>query len=259
MSRFKKSFGQHFLHEKNVIKKIIDAIRPKDFDLIVEVGPGGGALTKMLAPMKSKGQLILIEADRDLIPGLKDDYPKAQIVEADAVKVSFDELTASLSWVLVSNLPYNAATAILMNALRSENPPKKLIVMVQKEQANRMLAKPGEMGLLSVATQFYTTAKRLFNVKPGAFTPPPNVDSTVLELTLRPDISKDTEAIIELAKYGFQNRRKQLHKNLSEAGNISSEKVKEALVQINLKETARAQELSIEQWKKLFEVLHKTG
>jgi len=253
----KKSFGQHFLHEKTVIQKIVDAINPNETELIVEVGPGGGALTEKLAPMKPAGKLILIEADRDLIAPLKEKYEQAEVVFHDAVTISFDDITQSLSWNLVSNLPYNAAAAIIMNALTSHNPPKRQIVMVQKEQADRMLAKPGAMSLLTVAILLYTTPKRLFNVKPGAFNPPPKIDSTVLELLTPTDLPKDAEQIIQLAKVGVSSRRKQLHRNLSDAKECASGEVKTLLKEIGLKETVRAQELSIEQWIKLSRGIRK--
>lgn len=253
----KKSFGQHFLHEKTVIQKIVDEVDPNETELIVEVGPGGGALTEKLASMKAKDKLILVEADRDLIAPLQNKYKNAKVIFEDAVTTSFDTHTKTLSWILVSNLPYNAAAAIIMNALTSLNQPKKMVVMVQKEQADRMLAKPGDLSLLSVAIQLYGAPKRLFNVKPGAFTPPPKVDSTVLAITPKAEIPTDAEQIIQLAKIGFSSRRKQLHRNLADTGVVTSETVKTRLKEMNLKETARAQELSIEQWIKLSRGIRK--
>jgi len=244
----KKSFGQHFLIGNTITKKIAAAINIPSGHQIIEIGPGAGALTKEL--IKIRPTLTLIEADRDLIPPLQESFPEATIIQADAAKHDFSSIKGD--WLLFANLPYNAANAIIMNALSSKNPPTDLIVMVQKEVADRMLARAGEMSLLSVAIQLYTKPKRLFNVPPGAFSPPPKVDSTVVHLKTRQDIKPaQAEQIIAIAKAGFASKRKQLHKNLDTAGVASSEVVKEALEKIKKPQTARAQELSVEDWKTL--------
>ncbi|MDP2631266.1 MAG: rRNA adenine dimethyltransferase family protein, partial [Candidatus Uhrbacteria bacterium] len=238
-------------------------------DFIVEVGPGEGAMTKEIVDSlnfkggvmggSGKTQLILIEADQDLIPGLESRFKNAKIIQADAAKVDYTKLVPkNKSWMLIGNLPYNAGNAIIMNALASERPPLRLVVMVQKEVADRMLAKPGDMSLLSVAIQIYTKPKRLFNVGTGAFVPPPKVDSTVIELNLLDSVNRgEAEAVLKIAKAGFANRRKQLHGNLSSAKIASSERVKAVLLKIGLSESARAQELSVEEWKQVAEFIKK--
>ncbi|MDP2631574.1 MAG: rRNA adenine dimethyltransferase family protein, partial [Candidatus Uhrbacteria bacterium] len=146
----KKSFGQHFLHDKKIVEKIVKSAELSSVDFIVEVGPGEGAMTKEIVdspPFKGgvmggsgKTQLILIEADQDLIPGLESKFTNAKIIQADAAKVDYTKLVPKKkSWMLVGNLPYNAGNAIIMNALASERPPLRLVVMVQKEVADRML------------------------------------------------------------------------------------------------------------------------
>ncbi len=251
----KKSFGQHFLHEKGIIRSIIEALGPIDDEMVVEIGPGGGALTYELIDLVPRGQLTLVEADKDLIPNLQEKY-SAAIVRADAAKVDFGAIVQERDWVLIGNLPYNAASAILMHALRAELPPLRSIIMVQKEQADRMLAKPGEMGLLSVAVQLYTQPRRLFNVKPGSFTPPPNVDSSVVELMTYTDVNtRLNEDILVLARAGFASRRKQLAGNLDGARLAPKMEVQRILQQIGLSAQARAQELSVDHWRALHGVL----
>lgn len=252
----KKSYGQHFLKDQSVIDKIIAAAEIGPGDLVVEVGPGTGALTKSLAPISSK--LVLIESDADLIPGLKAYFTDATVIKADAAQINFDELVpGDREWIFVSNLPYNAGNAILMNVLTSKHPPKRLVIMLQKEVGDRILWL--DPGVLSVAVQLYAQVEKVCTVPPGAFSPPPKVDSVVLRLTpryqspppnllLRKEEELRFERVIAVAKAGFANRRKQLHKNLSEAGLFSSEEVKNKLVELGHSPLARAEELSVKDW-----------
>jgi len=253
----KKSYGQHFLKDQSVIEKIIKSADLHSGDFVVEVGPGDGALTHqitcLIGPTSPTG-LILIEADSDLLPNLRAQFPGAQLIHADAAQVNIDEIVRDKPWIFISNLPYNSANAILMNMLTAQNPPERSVVMVQKEVGEKMLAKPGDMSLLSVAVQMYTSPTRVCTVKPGSFNPSPKVDSVVLRLD-KIKVPKNSELIIKLAKSGFSSRRKQLHRNLADAKVASSDQVKNALVSLGLKETARAQELSVNHWKDLFTVL----
>lgn len=246
----KKSFGQHFLNSKTIAQKIVAALDFKQVETVVEIGPGRGALTNEIVREESP-RLILIEADRDLIADLRERYPSADVVEADAAKVDYDQVVGG-SWSMIGNLPYNAANAIIMNALTSANPPREIIAMVQREVAERMLARPGQMSLLSVAVGLYSEPERVMNVAPGSFTPPPKVMSTVVKLKIKPENQIiDREAIIKLAKIGFQARRKQLQKNLVEAGISTSSEVKQTLAGLKIRPDARAQDLSIKQWMSL--------
>lgn len=249
----KKSFGQHFLSDTSIAQKIVEAAGVKPDEMVIEVGPGKGALTDLLQETANAG-LCLIEADKDFLEDLTERYPDAALSNADAATIDFDSITNERPWVFVSNLPYNAANAIIMNALTATNPPARLIVMVQKEVADRMLGLEGSRGVLSVAIGLYTDVERLFNVKPGSFQPSPKVDSSVLRLTLNKK-HEDPEAVIRLAKAGFSSRRKQLHRNLADHNVSDSEATKAALEQLNLTPNARAEELSLEQWVSLYESL----
>jgi len=260
----KKSYGQHFLKDKSVIDKIIAAADILPSDLVVEVGPGTGALTKSLAPISFK--LVLIEADKDLIENLRVQFPNAEVIHADATKFDFSttlQLYNSKTWTFISNLPYNAGNAILMNALTSKNPPKRSVVMLQKEVGERMLGL--DPGLLTVAVQLYAQVEKVCIVPPGAFSPAPKVDSMVLVLTPHDPTTDPLRAlppnplhfvageelakrVLAIAKAGFANRRKQLHKNLSEAKLFTSEEVKTKLVELGYSPMARAEELKLKDW-----------
>ncbi|MEK9155161.1 MAG: 16S rRNA (adenine(1518)-N(6)/adenine(1519)-N(6))-dimethyltransferase RsmA [Patescibacteria group bacterium] len=249
----KKSYGQHFLRDESVVERIIEAAAIQPGELVIEVGPGGGALTKRLAEIGN--DLILIEADRDLIEGLRETYPRATVVHADAAQVDFDVLTQGRRWVFVSNLPYNAGNAILEAVFRAKNVPNRLVVMVQKEVGERMMAAPGEMSVLSVATQIFCAVKRVCTVKPDAFVPPPKVDSVVLEMIPHAEISGNAEQIIGLAKIGFAHRRKQLRQTLAQGGVADLVAIDRALEAMSLPKTVRPQELSIENWITLWSTL----
>lgn len=246
MTLAKKSFGQHFLRDQSVLEKIVQAAHIQSTETIVEIGPGTGALTEWLTKVPAK-KLVLVEADRDLVPRLEEKYPHAMIVAGDAAQVDFASVVVG-DWVLVGNLPYNAGNAIIRQALTSAHRPSRLVVMVQKEVGEKMLAKPGEMSLLSVATQIYADVERVCLVKPGAFVPPPTVDSLVVLLTVKADIPPQAEEVISLAKAAFAHRRKQLHRTLADADIASSEKVKIWLRERALSETIRAQDLSVTDW-----------
>lgn len=244
----KKSFGQHFLQDASVIKKIVAAAEIKPGDVVLEVGPGHGVLTRALVEAGAK--VIAVEADRDLIPELQTLFgDRVDLVRSDILKWTPPSNIGP--YKLVSNLPYNIASAVMEKFLSQEPRPKRMVLMVQKEVADRMLAKPGEMSVLSVACQIYAELKRVVNVPPGAFRPSPKVDSTVVRLDVRGDVPKEAEEIIGLAKQGFRARRKLLKKNL-EGLKWSKEEIIQAMQKADVDELARAQELSVAQWQALW-------
>lgn len=261
----KKSFGQHFLHDQAVIAKIIDAAEPEKFPLVVEVGPGTGALTSKIIDRRDGplGRLVLIEADRELIPQLEEKYPATKIIKADAAQADYDKLTSAEPWLLIGNLPYNAASAIVMNALEAQHPPARLVVMVQKEVGERMLAVPGAMSVLSVAIGVYATVEKICLVKPGAFNPPPKVDSMVLRITTspRPSINGGEQLhpkrVIQLAKAGFASRRKFLASNLAKAKLADAATVTAWLEEHGFSPKARAEELTVGDWLALATLVYK--
>lgn len=252
----KKSFGQHFLNDQTIAQKIVDLAELDRSDFVIEVGPGAGVLTQEIIKQVEQENVTLIEADRDLLPKLEHNFYGVKIIQDDAGNIDYDKITQDRSWKFVSNLPYNAGNAILMKVLSSRNPPSKLVIMLQKEVADRIVAQPGQMSLLSVAVRMYADPTKIFDVKPESFNPPPKVISSVLVL----DFAKkheNPESIIKLAKIGFSSRRKQLHKNIANTDVASSDKVKQALLSLDLPETARAQELNIKDWINLESLLKR--
>lgn len=227
--RARKRFGQNFLSDPNIIRKIIDAIRPQPGELMVEIGPGLGAMTAPL--IERLGHLHVVEIDRDLIARLHETYAPAQITvhEGDALKFDFSSLCAGGDQPLriVGNLPYNISTPILFHLAEYADRVKDMTFMLQKEVVDRMAAAPGSKvyGRLSVMLQAWCQVTSLFVVPPGAFRPPPKVDSAVVRLVPRDPATvgiADPAHFARLVKAAFGQRRKTLrnalHGLVDEAG-----------------------------------------
>jgi 16S rRNA (adenine1518-N6/adenine1519-N6)-dimethyltransferase len=214
--RHKKQLGQHFLHERGVVDRIIAAVDPKPGDRLVEIGPGGGALTLPL--LQRHGSLTVIEFDRDLIEPLARltaPLGELRIIHADVLTVDLGELADSGELRLVGNLPYNISSPILFHALEHAQHVRDMHFMLQKEVVDRMAAAPGSKvyGRLSVMLQACCEVTPLFRVGPGAFTPPPKVDSAVVRLVPRPVSAigiVDRSLFARLVRDAFGQRRKTL-------------------------------------------------
>lgn len=215
-SRPKKSFGQHFLHDRQIIQKIVTAIAPQRADFMVEIGPGRGALTLPLLPHLD--QLHAIELDRDLVPFLEaEGGDKLHILLQDVLTVDFKALAqkAGKKIRVVGNLPYNISTPILFHLLEYKAFISDMYFMLQKEVVERICADPGSKtyGRLSVMIQVHCEANPLFTILPGAFTPPPEVDSMLLHLKPYDParfLIEDPQRFAEIVKLAFQTRRKTL-------------------------------------------------
>jgi 16S rRNA (adenine1518-N6/adenine1519-N6)-dimethyltransferase len=272
----KKSFGQHWLKSQAIVNKIVDAADLKKTDCVLEIGPGKGVLTTAL--LEKSDNVTAVEADRDLFDFLEKKFgDRIKLVKGDVIKQSNQDLVAACPcaarskddtryaicdkrYKLVANLPYNITSAVMAKFLVEEPRPSRMVVMVQREVADRITAKPGDMGLLSVVCQLFADIKKVCQVKPGSFSPPPKVQSTVLRFDLIPPSKQrirahEAEAIIRLAKAGFRNRRKQLHRNLADGRVVSSDKTKQVLAKLKLSEMARAQELSVKNWVQFYKAI----
>jgi 16S rRNA (adenine1518-N6/adenine1519-N6)-dimethyltransferase len=217
----RKRFGQHFLHDQNVIQKIIAALQIKPIDHLVEIGPGLGALTKHLLPLVK--QLEVVELDRDVIPELKNNCAGlgALIVQqADALRFDFTSLVTEKKLLrLIGNLPYNISTPLLFHLLSQAAVIQDMHFMLQKEVVDRIVAQPGQhaYGRLSVMVQYYCQTEALFTVKPGAFQPPPKIESAVLRIipyNKPPYIAEEPKTFAEIVRLAFNQRRKTLRNSL---------------------------------------------
>ena len=270
----KKSLGQNFLTDINILKNIVAAGDVKDTDNVVEIGPGIGALTEQLA--RAAKQVVAIEIDDRLIPVMDHTmapYDNVTIVHNDILKVDlekefakqFADTTAPLK--LVANLPYYITTPILMQVLQSGIHFDNIVVMMQKEVADRLSAEPGtkDYGSLTLAVQYRMNAKLAFTVSRTAFVPNPNVDSAIISLTPREPLAvqpRDEKQLFELFKIGFVMRRKTLWNNLTTAfgkGEAMQAKLTAALEAIDLDPRTRAEKLSLERFIELHNALYDAG
>jgi 16S rRNA (adenine1518-N6/adenine1519-N6)-dimethyltransferase len=244
----RKRFGQHFLHERGIIDRILLALDPRPGERIVEIGPGEGALTLPL--LARHGALTAIEIDRDLIPRLRAaaaGVGELTVVEADALTVDLTALAGGGTLRLVGNLPYNISTPLLFHALEHMAAVRDMHFMLQKELVDRMAAGPGSKvyGRLSVMLQARCRVEPLFRVPPGAFRPPPKVDSAVVRLLPLPaaDIRiGDARAFDAVVRAGFAQRRKTLRNALQ--GALSAA----AIAAAGIDPGARAEDVDVAGW-----------
>ncbi len=252
MPQPRKRFGQHFLQDKNIIYKIISAINPKPEDHLVEIGPGQGALTFPLIHAYPELKLDLIELDRDLVSFLQNKI-KSELIhihECDVLKFDFGELKLSRLRI-IGNLPYNISTPLLFHLVKYKNMIKDMYFMLQKEVVDRMAASPHtkDYGRLSIMIQYDFEVVPLFNVPPGAFYPPPKVDSAIVKLV--PKILPEAEKVHDyglfqhIVREAFQHRRKTLRNALK------AYLTAEAMVQYNIDPTLRPEALSVSDYVKL--------
>jgi 16S rRNA (adenine1518-N6/adenine1519-N6)-dimethyltransferase len=250
----RRSLGQHFLHDLTVAHRIIDAAKLSADDTIIEVGPGIGVLTVALA--RAVRRVIAIEKDEGLIPVLRSLVPDTvAIIESDALDIDPGELVEG-PYRFVANLPYNVATAILRHYLDSAHRPLSCTFMVQLEVARRIVARPPQMSILSVALQFHGQPRIAFKVGRGAFIPPPNVTSAVVHLDVSnpaPLPQDQFGRFFELVRAGFGNRRKLLRNALTTRTGESPAHVAELMTRAGIGERARAQELDVPDWLRLYE------
>ena len=263
-----KRFGQNFLTDKSIIKRIIEALNPQPEETIVEIGPGRGALTAPLIGRASR--LIAIEFDRNLIPVLVDEFGKSEnfkLVESDALNTDIcTEIRPAATARVVANLPYNIATAVLQKLIEQRACLTELILMLQREVVERIMAPPGstERGYLSVIVETYCEAEKLFDVAPGSFRPTPKVWSSVVRLMLRPKIGFDVQEeklLWQVVSAGFAQRRKTILNNLRSAPAPLQEQLKAGggasivLCRAEVELQCRAETLALNDWARIVRAL----
>lgn len=263
--RLTKSLGQNFLTDKNIIDNIIEASNIGENDLVIEIGPGIGVITKEAAA--KAGSVIAVEIDKNLIPILQEtleDETNVKIINRDILKT---DLTAVIeeekknfpqmeSVRIIGNLPYYITTPIIMKLLEDGVPADSITVMMQKEVADRIKAAPGnkERGALSVAVQYYCQVVKVTDVPKEVFVPAPKVDSTVLRLDIRkekPVELKDDKLFFKAVKSGFAQRRKTLLNSLASGTGLGKDKIGQILEEAGIDPGRRAETLDIDEFAKI--------
>jgi 16S rRNA (adenine1518-N6/adenine1519-N6)-dimethyltransferase len=253
--RAKKRFGQHFLTDPAILNRIVDAAELARNATVIEVGAGHGALTEALTDRGVR--VVALEVDRDLLPLLRARFAgrsNVTVVGADALDITprlvLEEAGEGAPYYVVANLPYNIAAPVLRRFLEAETPPVRLVVMVQREVAEAIVARPGKMSLLSVATQVYGEAQLVMRVAPGSFSPPPKVDSAVVRIDVAPGprVDAPVDAFFRIVRAGFGNPRKQLRNSLSFGLHVKQEVVDAVLRAAGIDVTLRPQVLSLDDW-----------
>ncbi len=238
--------------------RILDAAELTSQDLVLEIGPGRGVLTRRLVDQAA--QVVAVEMDPQLaadLPARIGGPSNLTTVQGDARDIDLKSLLGAGSpYKVVANLPYYAANPIVRRFLETEPKPSLLVVMLQQEVAQAMVAQPGKMSLLSVATQFYAVHSRVCTVPPRSFHPPPAVTSAVVRLDIRgrPAVDvKDEGVFFDVVRAGFSARRKQLHNSLSQGLGAEREAVARLLADAGIDGMRRAQTLSLEEWARISE------
>lgn len=254
--RFKKQFGQNFISDDHLLAKIVEAAEITPEDVVIEIGPGAATLTAALA--EKAAQVIAIEIDNDLFPIIERrmaGYSNFELVAGDAMKVDFDALAAKYGakkYKVVANLPYYITTPIVMRLLEEGFGASELVIMVQKEVADRFLASPGTKayGAITAAIHYYGEASRAFNVPRTMFTPRPEVDSSIVKIKCyesKPFLADDEKMLRRVIKAAFGQRRKTLNNALKALG-LPKEELDQALNAASIDASRRGETLSVEEF-----------
>jgi 16S rRNA (adenine1518-N6/adenine1519-N6)-dimethyltransferase len=272
--QIKPKMGQHFLASEDLAERIVDALGDVSESTVLEIGPGKGIMTSLLA--KRARRLIAVELDRVLAAQLRlkfGMYRNVEIIEADVLAVDIDSLFGPKPGLgrpgielkpqqvkVVGNLPYYITSDILLRLFQFSKYFESIVIMVQKEVADRIAAEPGgrDFGMLSATTQLYARVEKLFTLPPDAFSPPPKVHSTVLRLDIDPQLERlgvAVDGFIDFLRLSFGQKRKTLWNNLKE--NYPEAGLKQALAEAHVKPTARAETLSLEESAAVYRALRK--
>lgn len=250
-----KTLGQNFLHDEAALGKIAAAADLQPDDSVLEIGPGLGALTRHLA--HAARQVVAVELDRRLEPVLRyvlRDFSNVQIVWGDILKQDLSALPLDDGYLVAANIPYYITSAILRHLLEAEHKPRRMVLTVQKEVAERILARNGKMSLLALSVQIYGRPKLAGRIPAGAFYPPPKVDSAVLAVDLYPEPqvpASQLDDFFRLIKAGFGQKRKTLRNTLSAGLRLSKEQAVAVLKAAGIEPQRRAETLALAEWRAL--------
>lgn len=258
--RLKKRLGQYILTDQNAVQQIIEVLEVKPEDTVLEIGPGTGVLTNQL--VQKTGFVLAIEKDYRMVESLRAKFKvqskKLKVIHEDIL--GFDENTIEGPYKLVGNLPYNITSPILRKFLESSHLPTVMVVMMQKEVAQRVTAPPGDSnrGILTLMVEYFSNAEILFEVPRTAFIPHPNVDSAVVKLVPKPLLLTTNYLLLfRVIKAGFSTKRRQIHNSLAGGLALSSQEIHVMLKTAGIDATKRAEDLTLEQWQNLSQVWSK--
>jgi 16S rRNA (adenine1518-N6/adenine1519-N6)-dimethyltransferase len=250
-----KRLGQHLLVSRKALDAVVNAAELTAADNALEVGAGPGALTVELA--KRAGRVVAIEMDRDILPVLAETtaaYPNIEIIPRDLLRVDLGAVFGGAPYKFVANLPYYITALILRRILEARPRPTRMVVMTQREVAERMVAPPGALSLLGLSVQFYGQPQLVSLVPASAFYPPPKVESAIVRIDIFPTLPLDDagrDLLFSLAHAAFGGKRKQIHNSLAQNLRLSPEQVSRWLAASAIEAERRAQSLSLEDWLRL--------
>ncbi len=255
--RADKSLGQNFLQDHFALEKIAQSAEIQADDCVLEIGPGLGSLTRYLAV--SARHVTAVELDPDLLAPLKailTPHPNVRIVQGDILELKISDLVDQSGYIVAANIPYNITSAIIRHLLESDPKPRRIVLTVQKEVAERICAAPGDLSLLALSVQVYGKPRIEAKIPAGAFHPVPNVDSAILRIDIydEPLISNEMlPTFFKLIKAGFSQKRKMLRNSLASGLQIKPPNAESLLTQAGIDPMRRAETLTIEEWKRLCE------
>ncbi len=251
----RRELGQHFLVDARALARIVAAAELTTDDAVLEIGAGVGNLTRRLAA--SAGRVVAVEIDRRFLPVLEAELancPPVHLVAGDILAMDPSDLMGEGSYKVVANLPYAITSAVLRHLLEARVPPQRMVVTVQREVAERIVARGGRMSLLAVSVQFYGRPQLLFRLRPGAFYPPPEVESAVVRIDRHPEPPVEVADVgwfFQVVRAGFSQPRKQLSNSLASGLGISPGEAAIALREAGIAPRTRAERLSLEDWARL--------
>ena len=254
-ARAKKGLGQHFLVDRGVLEKIVSAAQLASTDTVIEVGPGLGILTGEL--VKRAGKVISIEVDPKLAASLKkrvSNSPNLTVLNANILELNLMELASKHGYKVVANLPYYIAAPILRHFLEASPPPSLMVVMVQKEVGQSIVAQPGDMSILGISVQLYGKPSIVDYVPAQSFYPEPKVDSAIVRIEVypRPAVQvADIAGFFEIVKAGFSAPRKQIRNSLALGLHLDSAEIVKLLEQAGIAPQRRPETLSLQEWASL--------
>src|SRR5436305_10503808 len=254
-----KSFGQNLLIGRSVLQKIVDAAEIEGSDQLLELGAGTGVLTRELA--RHTRRVVAVELERDMLTLLAKttrNYPNVELIVRNLLFLDPTEVFGEEPYKLVANLPYYITAPTFRHFLESANPPRLIVVMVQQEVAQRIVAAPGDLSLLAVSIQFYGRPEIVAHVPAGAFYPAPRVDSAILRIRVNesaPLSLAERDSFFRIVQAGFSARRKQLHNALTHGLHRKNEDIRAELAAAHIDSSRRAETLSIEEWLQLWRVI----